>query len=77
MTSRLCMTGAKEAHIVSPHFAQILYFGLVSTAAAFPLHFLPNHAVQLFLLFAKNRSRNIVLFFAAICVSTVWVKYFR
>ncbi|XP_078178215.1 DIE2/ALG10 family isoform X2 [Carex rostrata] len=68
--------GAKEAHVVSPHFSQILYFGLVSTAAAFPLHFSPNHAVQLFHLFAKNRSRNIVLFFAAICVSTIWVKYF-
>ncbi|XP_010250319.1 PREDICTED: dol-P-Glc:Glc(2)Man(9)GlcNAc(2)-PP-Dol alpha-1,2-glucosyltransferase isoform X2 [Nelumbo nucifera] len=31
--------GAKEAHAVSPHFAQIMYFGLFSALAMAPLHF--------------------------------------
>ncbi|KAJ4788262.1 hypothetical protein LUZ62_017106 [Rhynchospora pubera] len=68
--------GAKEAHVVSPHFAQILYFGLASAAAMFPLHFSPSQVVQLFHLFAKNGSRRILLFSVAFCLSAVWVKYF-
>ncbi|VVB12944.1 unnamed protein product [Arabis nemorensis] len=30
--------GAKEAHVVSPHFAQIMYFSLVSVLFTAPLH---------------------------------------
>ncbi|XP_043695140.1 dol-P-Glc:Glc(2)Man(9)GlcNAc(2)-PP-Dol alpha-1,2-glucosyltransferase [Telopea speciosissima] len=31
--------GAKEAHSISPHFAQIMYFSLVTALAMAPLHF--------------------------------------
>ncbi|PKA61908.1 alpha-1,2-glucosyltransferase [Apostasia shenzhenica] len=31
--------GAKEAHVVSPHFAQMLYFGLAAALALAPAHF--------------------------------------
>ncbi|KAJ0235079.1 Dol-P-Glc:Glc(2)Man(9)GlcNAc(2)-PP-Dol alpha-1,2-glucosyltransferase [Hirschfeldia incana] len=31
--------GAKEDHVVSPHFAQIMYFSLVSAVFTAPLHF--------------------------------------
>ncbi|KAJ3685642.1 hypothetical protein LUZ61_014806 [Rhynchospora tenuis] len=68
--------GAKEAHVVSPHFAQVLYFGLASAASMFPLHFSPSQVVQLFHLFAKNGSRCILLFSVAFCLSAIWVRYF-
>jgi alpha-1,2-glucosyltransferase len=35
--------GAKDAHKVSPHFAQLLYFGLISAAAMAPVHFQPSN----------------------------------
>ncbi|CAI0400353.1 unnamed protein product [Linum tenue] len=40
--------GAKEAHTVSPHFAQLMYFSLISALAAAPLHFSLSHCVALF-----------------------------
>ncbi|XP_024372620.1 dol-P-Glc:Glc(2)Man(9)GlcNAc(2)-PP-Dol alpha-1,2-glucosyltransferase [Physcomitrium patens] len=36
------VVGAKDAHKVSPHFAQICYFGLVTAAALAPVHFWPH-----------------------------------
>ncbi|XP_021635077.2 dol-P-Glc:Glc(2)Man(9)GlcNAc(2)-PP-Dol alpha-1,2-glucosyltransferase isoform X2 [Hevea brasiliensis] len=47
--------GAKEAHAVSPHFAQIMYFSLVSTLATAPLHFSLCHVANMFQSFWKNR----------------------
>ncbi|KAF3334009.1 Dol-P-Glc:Glc(2)Man(9)GlcNAc(2)-PP-Dol [Carex littledalei] len=59
--------GAKEAHVVSPHFSQILYFGLVSAAAAFPLHFSPNHAKpNFFFCFLTVKFFKIVFEFSSI-----------
>ncbi|KAM7252180.1 hypothetical protein ACFE04_024063 [Oxalis oulophora] len=46
--------GAKEAHAVSPHFAQILYFALVSTLLMAPLHLTLGPARDLFRSFQKN-----------------------
>ncbi|CAN1849634.1 Dol-P-Glc:Glc(2)Man(9)GlcNAc(2)-PP-Dol alpha-1,2-glucosyltransferase [Linum perenne] len=40
--------GAKEAHAMSPHFAQLMYFSLVSALAAAPLHFSLSHIAALF-----------------------------
>ncbi|CAM6044206.1 unnamed protein product [Sphagnum compactum] len=37
------VVGAKDAHKVSPHFAQLLYFGLISAAAMAPVHFQPSN----------------------------------
>ncbi|XP_023874824.1 dol-P-Glc:Glc(2)Man(9)GlcNAc(2)-PP-Dol alpha-1,2-glucosyltransferase isoform X1 [Quercus suber] len=47
--------GAKEAHTVSPHFAQIMYFGLVSALAVSPLHCSIGQIVDLFQSFWKRR----------------------
>ncbi|XP_050261705.1 dol-P-Glc:Glc(2)Man(9)GlcNAc(2)-PP-Dol alpha-1,2-glucosyltransferase-like isoform X3 [Quercus robur] len=47
--------GAKEAHTVSPHFAQIMYFGLVSALAVAPLHCSIGQIVDLFQSFWKRR----------------------
>lgn len=47
--------GAKEAHAVSPHFAQLMYFSLVSSLALAPLHFSWDQAVHLFWSFWKKR----------------------
>ena len=49
------MAGAKEAHTVSPHFAQIMYFGLVSALAVAPLHCSIGQIVDLFQSFWKRR----------------------
>ncbi|CAL9773664.1 unnamed protein product [Musa acuminata subsp. burmannicoides] len=45
--------GAKEAHPVSPHFAQMLYFGLCCAAALGPVHF--TQATCLYQSFRKNK----------------------
>ncbi|MED6187266.1 hypothetical protein PIB30_074786, partial [Stylosanthes scabra] len=45
--------GAKEAHTVTPHFAQILYFGLVSILALAPMYFSLAHALDLLHLLRK------------------------
>ncbi|KAL9277014.1 hypothetical protein ACSQ67_025434 [Phaseolus vulgaris] len=54
------IAGAKEAHAVTPHFAQMLYFSLVSVLAQAPMHFTINQAVDLFRMFRKSRA---LLFF--------------
>ncbi|XP_019462271.1 PREDICTED: dol-P-Glc:Glc(2)Man(9)GlcNAc(2)-PP-Dol alpha-1,2-glucosyltransferase isoform X1 [Lupinus angustifolius] len=46
--------GAKEAHAVAPHFAQILYFSLVSVLALAPMHFTITQARELFQVFCKS-----------------------
>ncbi|VAH49334.1 unnamed protein product [Triticum turgidum subsp. durum] len=48
--------GAKEAHVVSPHFAQLLYFGLVSATALLPWHFTPGRVSDLFHWCRKNKT---------------------
>ncbi|KAJ3676673.1 hypothetical protein LUZ60_004085 [Juncus effusus] len=68
--------GAKEAHVVSPHFAQIFYFGLISALAAFPLHFDPRKISELFHLFMQNKIRNIFLIISSLCLSTTAIHYF-
>uniref|UniRef100_A0A5B7BV08 Dol-P-Glc:Glc(2)Man(9)GlcNAc(2)-PP-Dol alpha-1,2-glucosyltransferase n=1 Tax=Davidia involucrata TaxID=16924 RepID=A0A5B7BV08_DAVIN len=47
--------GAKEAHAVSPHFAQIMYFSLVSALFMTPLHFTLSQVAILVKSFWKNR----------------------
>ncbi|KAG9441575.1 hypothetical protein H6P81_017429 [Aristolochia fimbriata] len=57
--------GAKEAHTVSPHFAQIFYFGLASAAAMGPIHFNLCQAAALF----KSLRMNKLLSFFVVCIS--------
>ncbi|KAL6551068.1 hypothetical protein OROMI_021556 [Orobanche minor] len=47
--------GAKDAHVVSPHFTQVLYFGLVSALFMLPVHFSLRQAVVLFRQFCKSK----------------------
>ncbi|OVA06260.1 Glucosyltransferase Alg10 [Macleaya cordata] len=47
--------GAKEAHAVSLHFAQIMYFGLVSALAMAPFYFTYNQVAVLCQSLWKNR----------------------
>ncbi|XP_024987704.1 dol-P-Glc:Glc(2)Man(9)GlcNAc(2)-PP-Dol alpha-1,2-glucosyltransferase [Cynara cardunculus var. scolymus] len=68
--------GAKEAHTVSPHFAQLLYYGLVSSCFMAPVHFGTSQAAILARSFWKNRPLSFLLWFLAAVVSLLWVHYF-
>ena len=69
--------GAKEAHAVSPHFAQILYFSLVSVMATAPMHFTVTQAMEMFRLFWKNRSFSFFLGLLALTGGFLSVHLFR
>ncbi|XP_021912123.1 dol-P-Glc:Glc(2)Man(9)GlcNAc(2)-PP-Dol alpha-1,2-glucosyltransferase isoform X2 [Carica papaya] len=68
--------GAKEAHVVSPHFAQIMYFGLVSALAVAPLHFNIIQARDLFRSFWKNRPNSLLLCVIALIAGFLAVHFF-
>ncbi|KAI9124776.1 hypothetical protein K1719_004103 [Acacia pycnantha] len=68
--------GAKEAHAVTPHFVQILYFSLVSVMALAPMHFSVTHAVDLFRHFRKNVTFGFFLGFMALTAGFASVHYF-
>ncbi|PNT61407.1 hypothetical protein BRADI_5g14887v3 [Brachypodium distachyon] len=69
-------TSAKEAHVVSPHFAQLLYFGLVSSAALLPWHFTPRRVSDLFRLCRKNKTFSLLAMLMALGLSFVAVHFF-
>lgn len=69
--------GAKEAHAVTPHFAQILYFSLVSVLAQAPMHFTFTHAVDLFQSFWRSRPLSYILMFLALIAGIFSVHFFR
>ncbi|KAJ4953065.1 hypothetical protein NE237_029897 [Protea cynaroides] len=50
--------GAKEAHAISPHFAQIMYFGLVTALAMAPSHFSLGQATALCRTFWRMRPMS-------------------
>lgn len=68
--------GAKEAHTVTPHFAQMLYFSLVSVLAQAPMHFTINQAVDLFHMFRKSRPLLFFQMFLALVVGILSVHFF-
>ncbi|GAV91724.1 LOW QUALITY PROTEIN: DIE2_ALG10 domain-containing protein, partial [Cephalotus follicularis] len=68
--------GAKEAHAVSPHFAQILYCGLVSTLAMAPVHLTLGPAVDLFRSFWKNKYLGFLQLFVALSAGFLSVHFF-
>ncbi|KAL8245918.1 hypothetical protein R6Q59_007134 [Mikania micrantha] len=67
--------GAKEAHTVSPHFAQLLYFSLVSCFMA-PVHFSKSHVASLAQSFLKSRPLNILLWLSVTIICFLMVHYF-
>ncbi|XP_058099204.1 dol-P-Glc:Glc(2)Man(9)GlcNAc(2)-PP-Dol alpha-1,2-glucosyltransferase isoform X2 [Magnolia sinica] len=68
--------GAKEAHAVSPHFAQIMYFALVSAAAMAPAHFSLGQAAVLCRPFGKNRLLSSIQWFMALTAGLISVHFF-
>ncbi|XP_054790785.1 dol-P-Glc:Glc(2)Man(9)GlcNAc(2)-PP-Dol alpha-1,2-glucosyltransferase-like [Prosopis cineraria] len=68
--------GAKEAHAVTPHFAQILYFSLVSVMALAPMNFTVTHATDQFQHFRKNMTFGFFLGFMALTAGFVSVHFF-
>ncbi|KAF7845496.1 dol-P-Glc:Glc(2)Man(9)GlcNAc(2)-PP-Dol alpha-1,2-glucosyltransferase isoform X1 [Senna tora] len=68
--------GAKEAHTVTPHFAQILYFSLFSVLALAPMHFTASQAVDLFQYFWKHMKLGFFLGFMALIAGFVSVHFF-
>nr|GEW93572.1 dol-P-Glc:Glc(2)Man(9)GlcNAc(2)-PP-Dol alpha-1,2-glucosyltransferase isoform X1 [Tanacetum cinerariifolium] len=68
--------GAKEAHAVSAHFAQLLYYALVSCCFMAPMHFSTSQASNLARAFWKNRLLSCFLWFLAMIVSFLSVHYF-
>ncbi|GFQ07333.1 dol-p-glc:glc(2)man(9)glcnac(2)-pp-dol alpha-1 2-glucosyltransferase [Phtheirospermum japonicum] len=68
--------GAKDAHSVSPHFPQVLYFGLVSALFVFPVHFSLGQAA---FVFQQHRERKLLGFFqcfTALTIGFLSVHYF-
>ncbi|EMS45489.1 Alpha-1,2-glucosyltransferase ALG10-A [Triticum urartu] len=68
--------GAKEAHVVSPHFAQLLYFGLVSATALLPWHFTPGRVSDLFHWCRKNKTFSSLAMLIALGLSFVAIHLF-
>ncbi|KAI5682363.1 hypothetical protein M9H77_03591 [Catharanthus roseus] len=64
--------GAKDAHTMSPHLAQLLYFSLVSALFMAPAHFSLDHVAAVAQSFWKNKPHSILgwcIAFIAGCLS--------
>ncbi|KAK4486735.1 hypothetical protein RD792_006694 [Penstemon davidsonii] len=68
--------GAKDAHTVSLHFAQLLYYSMVSGFFMFPVHFSLRQAALFFQQFRKNKRLTTFNWFMALAVGFLSVKYF-
>ncbi|KAL6277898.1 hypothetical protein ACE6H2_021499 [Prunus campanulata] len=67
--------GAKEAHAVSPHFAQIMYFGLFSALMA-PMHCSLSQAVDLFRSVWRNKFLTLFQLSLALGSGFISVHFF-
>ncbi|KAJ0979498.1 hypothetical protein J5N97_014972 [Dioscorea zingiberensis] len=68
--------GAKEAHTVTPHFAQILYFGLTSAAALAPVHFTLKQAWILCQWLMKTKILGSFQIITALIMGLMMVHFF-
>ncbi|EOA20450.1 hypothetical protein CARUB_v10000761mg [Capsella rubella] len=68
--------GAKEAHVVSLHFAQIMYFSLVSALFTAPLHFSVVQLRNLFQKLHRNWPLSMLLSLVALIAGFASVHYF-
>lgn len=68
--------GAKEAHVVSLHFAQIMYFSLVSALFTAPLHFSVNQLRSQFHQLHRNWPLSLILTLVALVAGFVSVHLF-
>lgn len=68
--------GAKDAHKVSPHFAQLLYFGLVSALFMAPVHFTSGQFVALVQSLWKKKLFSFFQLAIALTISFLSVHFF-
>ncbi|KAI0527673.1 hypothetical protein KFK09_003278 [Dendrobium nobile] len=68
--------GAKEAHVVSPHFPQFMYFGLAAAAALAPAHFTLGQASTLWQAVRRNKIGNFVNLLASLVLCMIFVHFF-
>lgn len=68
--------GAKEAHTVSPHFAQIMYFGLVSVLAIAPFSFSFSQVAALGRSLWSNKLLSFFQILTGLIVGFVSVHFF-
>uniref|UniRef100_A0A2P2KJG5 Dol-P-Glc:Glc(2)Man(9)GlcNAc(2)-PP-Dol alpha-1,2-glucosyltransferase n=1 Tax=Rhizophora mucronata TaxID=61149 RepID=A0A2P2KJG5_RHIMU len=68
--------GAKEAHGVSLHFAQMMYFSLVSALAMASINFSFDQVVHLFMSFRKNWPFSFLQWLVALVAGFLCVHFF-
>ncbi|KAF3439483.1 hypothetical protein FNV43_RR17761 [Rhamnella rubrinervis] len=68
--------GAKEAHGVSPHLAQIMYFSLFSVLLMAPLYFSFGHVVDLIHTIWRNKPLSFFQLLVAFIASFISVHFF-
>ncbi|KAM0953540.1 putative dolichyl-P-Glc:Glc(2)Man(9)GlcNAc(2)-PP-dolichol alpha-1,2-glucosyltransferase [Dioscorea sansibarensis] len=68
--------GAKEAHTVSPHFVQMLYFGLASAAALAPVHFTLKQAKILCQWLMNTKILGLLQILVALTIGLIIVHFF-
>ncbi|KAH6826428.1 DIE2/ALG10 family [Perilla frutescens var. hirtella] len=68
--------GAKDAHAASPHFAQVLYYGMVSSLFTFPVHFSLGQAANLLQQLLKNKVLGFFQWFMALAFGFISVHFF-
>ncbi|KZV56334.1 Dol-P-Glc:Glc(2)Man(9)GlcNAc(2)-PP-Dol alpha-1,2-glucosyltransferase-like [Dorcoceras hygrometricum] len=68
--------GAKDAHAVSPHFPQLLYYSLFSALFMVPSHFSLQQAAVLFRRLSKNKFVSFFQFIAVLTICFLSVKFF-
>lgn len=71
------IAGAKESHAVSPHFAQIMYFGLVSALTMAPVLCNLGQVGELFRSMWKRSPISFFQVFMAVFAGFLSVHYFR
>nr|GMC85737.1 dol-P-Glc:Glc(2)Man(9)GlcNAc(2)-PP-Dol alpha-1,2-glucosyltransferase isoform X1 [Ipomoea batatas] len=70
------ISGAKEAHAVSPHFSQVLYFSLVSAIFMAPVHFSFGQFILLVQSFWKNKLISLFKLSVALAAGLISVHFF-
>ncbi|KAL5716684.1 dolichyl-P-Glc:Glc2Man9GlcNAc2-PP-dolichol alpha-1,2-glucosyltransferase [Ranunculus cassubicifolius] len=68
--------GAKEAHVVSRHFAQIMYFGLISSLAMAPLTFSFSQFSLLYRSLRMNKLSSFFQILSGLTVGFISVHFF-
>lgn len=69
--------GAKEAHAVSLHFAQIMYFGIFSALVMAPMHCNLSQIRDMFHSFWRGRPLGIFQVLIALLAGFISIHYFR